>query len=164
MENALTHDIELYPLESFKTILDYELNRSRRYKELLTLIHVAVEADPNTPQTQHSAEVFAINVLNLQLRETDIPCKVGNEFLVLMPSTGEPGGRMACERLGNLFKVMHQTYDRVSFQLSAFIGMTSTDGTSPIPANKLIQQASAAMQHARVKRLPHAALFSEITE
>ena len=164
MENALTHEIELYPLESFKTILEYELHRSRRYKEPLTLIHVAVEADPNTPQTQHSAEVFAINVLNLQLRETDIPCKTGSEFLVLAPATGEQGARIACERLESLFTVMHQTYDRVSFQLSAFIGITSTDGTSATPANKLLQQASTAMQHARVNRLKRAILFSEMTE
>ena len=163
MEEALTHDIELYPLYSFKTILDHELNRSRRYKHSLTLIHIAVEADPHTPHTQHSAEVFAINVLNLQSRETDIPCKMGSEFLVLMPSTDLQGGRVACERLEKLFRVTHQTYDRVSFQLSAFIGMTSTDGTSPVHSSKLIEEASTAMQHARVNRSQNAVLFSEIT-
>jgi hypothetical protein len=164
MEDALTHDIELYPLESFKTLLDHEIHRSRRYKHPLTLIHVAVEADPNTPQTQHSAEVFAINALNLQLRDTDIPCKMGSEFLVLMPSTDQQGGQIACERLEKLFKITQQTYDRVSFQLFAFIGMTSADGTSPLHSSKLIEQASAAMQHARVNRSPSAILFSEITE
>src|SRR5262245_10547338 len=107
MEDALTHEIELYPLESFKTILEHELHRSRRYKQPVTLIHIGVEADPNTPQTQHSAEVFAINVLNLQLRETDIPCKTGSEFIVLMPSTDQQGGRIACERLEKLFRVTH---------------------------------------------------------
>jgi GGDEF domain-containing protein len=122
-----------------------------------------VEADPNTPQTQHSAEVFAINVLNLQLRETDIPCKMGSEFIVLMPSTDLPGGRVACERLEKLFRVTHQTYDRVSFQLYAFIGMTWTDGASPVHSSKLIEEASAAMQHARVNRSQSAVLFSEIT-
>ena len=163
MEEALTHEIELYPLESFKTILEHEIHRSRRYKQPLSLIHISVEADPNTPQTQHSAEVFAINVLNLQLRETDIPCKMGSEFLVLLPSTDQPGGRIACERLEKLFKVTHQTYDRVSFQLSAFIGMTSADGTSPLHGNKLLEEVSAAMQHARAHRSPNAISFSEIT-
>jgi len=163
MENTLTHDIELYPLESFKILLDHELHRSRRYKHPLTLIHVAVEADPHTPQTQHSAEVFAINILNLQLRDTDIPCKMGGEFIVLMPSTDEQGGRTACERLEKLFRVTQQTYDRISFQLSAFIGMTSTDGTSLVHSSKLIEEASAAMQHARMNRSQSAVLFSEIT-
>ena len=163
MENADVHDIELYPLDSFKTLLEHEINRSRRYAEPLTLIEVAVEADPSTPQTQHSAEVFAINVLNLQVRDTDIPCKMGSEFLLLMPSTSQQGGRVACERLGKLFKVTHQTYDRVSFQLSAFIGMTSIDGIVNIPSNKLIEEASAALQHARTHRAEGVVLYSEIT-
>ena len=142
MENVNVHEIELYPPESFKTILEHEINRSRRYGQPLTLIDVTVEADPGTPQTQHSAEVFAINVLNLQVRDTDIPCKKGSEFLLLLPSTDQQGGRMACERLERLFRVTHQTYDRVSFHLSAFIGMTSADGAAPIPSNKLIEEAS----------------------
>jgi PleD family two-component response regulator len=164
MEEALTHDIELYSLESFKTLLEHEIHRSRRYKQPLSLIHLAVEADPSTPQTQHSAEVFAINILNLQLRETDIPCKMGSEFLVLLPSTDQQGGQVACERLEKLFRVTHQTYDRVSFQLSAFIGMTSADGTAPLHSSKLIEQATAAMQHARVHRSQNAVLFSEISK
>ena len=163
MEDALTHEIELYPLESFKTLLDHELNRSRRYKQPISLIQIAVEVEPNTPQTQHSAEVFAINILNLQLRETDIPCKTGSEFIVLMPSTDQQGGRMACERLEKLFRVTHQTYDRVSFQLSAFIGMTSTEGASHVHSSKLMEEAAAALQHAQVHRSQHAVLFSEIT-
>jgi PleD family two-component response regulator len=163
MENADVHDIELYPLDSFKTLLEHEINRSRRYGEPLTLIEVAVEAEPSTPQTQHSAEVFAINVLNLQVRDTDIPCKMGSEFLLLMPSTSSQGGRVACQRLEKLFKVTHQTYDRVSFQLSAFIGMTSIDGIVHIPSNKLIEEASAALQHARASRSESVVLYSEIT-
>ena len=162
MEDALTHEIELYPLESFKTLLDHELHRSRRYKQPITLIQIAVEVEPNTPQTQHSAQVFAINILNLQLRETDIPCKTGTEFIVLMPSTDQQGGRMACERLEKLFRVTHQTYDRVSFQLSAFFGMTSTEGASHVHSGKLIEEAAAALQHARVHRSQQAVLFSEI--
>lgn len=163
MENNLTHEIELYPLESFKTLLDHEIHRSRRYKHPLALIHIAVEADPNNPQTQHSAEVFAINVLNLEMRQTDIPCKQGSEFLVLMPATDEQGGRIACERLEKLFTVTHQTYDRVSFQLSAFIGMTSITGESIPSSNKLLHQAAAALQHAQANQSQNAILFSEIT-
>lgn len=162
MENADVHDIELYPLDAFMTLLDHEINRSRRYAQPLTLINIAVEADPSTPQTQHSAQVFAINVFNLQVRDTDIPCKKGGEFLLLMPSTSWQGGRVACERLAKLFKVNHQTDDRVSFQLSVFIGMTSIDGIMHIPSNKLIEEAAAALQYARTNRSESAVLYSEI--
>lgn len=163
MENALIHEIELYPLETFKILLDHEVNRSRRYQQPLTLLHIAIETNPDDPQAHHSAELFAINILNLQLRETDIPCKKGSEFLVLLPSTDEQGGRIACERLEELFKGNPQPFDRISFTLSAFIGMTSAIANKPLAGTKLMQQAEIAMQHARDRRAASAVLFSEIT-
>jgi len=162
MKNVLTHEIELFSSESFHTLLDHEVNRSRRYHTPLTLIHLAIETDSDHPQIQHSAEVFAINILNVQLRDTDIPCRRGNEFLVLMPATDEPGGRIVCERLASLFNVPQQTYDRVSFKMVIFVGMTSLPGDSSLTTNKIMQQASAAMQHARDRQLTHAVIYSEI--
>jgi diguanylate cyclase (GGDEF)-like protein len=162
MENNLTHEIELYTPESFKILLEHEIHRSRRYKHPLTLIHIAIEADPNNPQTQHSAEVFTINILNLNLREADIPCKRDDEFIILIPSTDEQGGRIVCQRLESLFNVQRQTYDRVSFKMAVFIGMASNSGDS-LSSNELRQQASTAMQHARTHQLSKAVLFSEIT-
>jgi len=162
MQDYLTHEIELYPPESFQTLLDHEVARSRRYQHPITLIRISVSAEPQTPQTQHSAEVFAINALNLEVRETDIPCKMGNEFLLLMPFTGELGGRIVFERLEKLFKVEHQTYDRVSFHVSTFIGMTLATGDSPTSSKKLMDQAAEALQFAKAHKSPNAVLFSEI--
>ena len=161
MENNFTNEIQLYTPETFKILLDHEIHRSRRYKHPLTLIHIAVEADPNNSQTQHSAEVFTINILNQNLRETDIPCKRDDEFIILIPSTDEQGGRIICQRLESLFNVQRQTYDRVSFKTAVFIGMASTPGDS-LSSNELRQQASTAMQHARTHQLSKAVLFSEI--
>jgi predicted signal transduction protein with EAL and GGDEF domain len=162
METSFEHDIELYPPESFKTLLDHEVNRSRRYGDPLTLLHLAFEMNPDSPETHHSAEVFTINILNLRLRDTDIPCKKDNEFLVLMPSTDEQGGRMACDRLEKLFQIEHQTYDRVSFELSAFIGMATLPGDPSISGKKLLENAAQALQYARANRLTNAVLFSEM--
>ena len=163
MAGNLAHEIELYPPETFKILLEHEVNKSRRYGNPLTLIHLAIEAEPNEPTTQHSAEVFAINALNLQLRETDIPCKREDEFIVLIPSTDEEGGRMVCQRLENIFNVQPQTYDRVSFKMAVFIGMACNLGDSSLSSNKLRQQASTAMQRARASRTSSTVLFSEIT-
>src|SRR5688572_26733492 len=99
MENFTDQNIELYPPESFNILLDHEVNRSRRYGNPLTLLDLSFETDPNDPQNLRSAEVYTMNVLNLRLRDTDIPCKKGNEFLVLMPATDERGARIACQRL-----------------------------------------------------------------
>jgi predicted signal transduction protein with EAL and GGDEF domain len=162
METSLDHDIELYPLESFKTLLDHEVNRSRRYGDPLTLLHLTFEMDPDNLETHHSAEVFAINILNLRLRETDIPCKKENEFLVLMPSTDEQGGRMACERLEKLLHIKREEYDRVSFQLSAFIGMATLHGDRSISSKTLLENASQALQYARANRLTSTVVFSEM--
>src|SRR5690349_1309023 len=125
MENSLEQKIELYPPESFKTLLHHEVNKSHRYGDSLTLVDMVVETDPPGEQAQHSAEVFIINALNIRLRNTDIPCKRGNEFLVLMPATAAPGARTACERLKKLMNTEPQAYDRVSFKLSVFIGLAS---------------------------------------
>ena len=162
MDTNLTHEIELYSFESFTTLLDHELNRSRRYQQPLTLVHVLLEVAPDTPEAQHSAEMFAINVLNLQLRETDIPCRKGTEFLVLMPSTDEQGGRVACERLEKLFQGNPQPFDKVSFSLSTFIGMTSVIVDKSLSSSKLLQQAHTAMQHARDHRITTSVIYSDI--
>jgi len=162
MRNTLADEIELYPPESFNTLLDHEVNRSRRYGNPLTLLELAFEADPANSQTMQSAEAFTINVLNLRFRDTDIPCQKANEFLVLMPATDEQGGRSACERLEKLFNVEPQTYDRVSFKLSAFIGFATLAGEDSISSDALLQKASQALQHARANRLKHAVIFSEL--
>ena len=163
MAGNLTREFELYPPDSFKILLEHEVNRSRRYGNPLTLIHFAIEAEPNERTTQHSAEVFAINALNLQLRATDIPCKRDDEFIILIPSTDEQGGHIICQRLQSMFNVQSQTYDRVSFKMAVFIGMASSPGDNSLSSNKLRQQASTAMQRARAKRLSNTVLFSEIT-
>jgi len=163
MKDVLTHEIELYSLESFQTLLDHEVHRSRRYKTPLTLIHLAIETNPDRPEILHSAEMFAINILDVQLRDTDIPCRKGNEFLILMPATDETGGRVVCERLAKLFNVPHQTYDRVSFALTIFVGMSSLPGGSSLTSSNLMDQSTKAMQHARDHQFTHAVIFSEIT-
>lgn len=162
MEKSLVHEIELYSLESFQTLLDHEVHRSRRYGEPLTLIHLSVETDSDDPPAQHGAEIFVINVLNLQVRETDIPCRKGSEFLVLMPSTDEQGGRIVCERLENLFNVGPQEYDKLSFKLSAHIGMATLPGDRAISAKMLTRNASQALDHARGNRLTNPVIFSDM--
>lgn len=161
MEDSPAHDIELYPLETFIILLNHEVNRSRRYEQPLTLLHLAFETKPADPQIRYSAEIFMINVLNLRLRDTDIPCKKDNEFLVLMPATDEQGGRMACERLETLFPAGSQSYDRVSFELSVYVGMATLPGDRSISSKKLLHNAAQALQHARMHRLKHAVIFSE---
>ena len=164
MEEHLVHEIELYPFETFETLLAHEVNRSRRFGTPLTLIHLAVETDSNgsSDNMQHAAEVFAINALNVHLRNVDIPCKRGNEFLALMPSTDQQGGRTVSERLEKLFFAEAQIYDKVSFKLFVYIGMATLPGDRSITSKKLMDNALQAMLYARKHKLEHTVLFSEI--
>lgn len=162
MDNALVHEIELYPPETFRTLLEHEVNRSHRYGDSLSLIDLVVEADPSIARAQHSAEVFTINALNLHLRNTDIPCKKGSEFLILMPATGVQGARIACERLKKLLSIEPQTFDRVSFQLFVFVGLAALSYDRSVSSDGLIQNAAQALQYARTNRLNSVVSFSEI--
>ncbi len=161
MAAQFTHEIELYSSESFKILLGHEVKRSHRYKTPLTIIHLAIETDPAGPKIQHSAEMVAINILDVQLRDTDIPCRKGNEFIVLMPATFEEGGRIACKRLTSLFNRPHQTYDRVSFNMVTYIGMSSIPAGESLTSDNLLQQAARAVQYARDQHIKTAVMYSE---
>jgi hypothetical protein len=162
MQQTSVHEIELYPLRTFKALLDHEVNRSRRYGDSLTLVDLVVETEPVSPEAQHSAEVLAINALNVHLRETDIPCKQGNEFLVLMPLTSGPGARTACERLRKLMMAEYQSDDPVSFQLFIFIGMATLPIDRSVTSDGLAQNAAEALQYARTNLIASVVAFSDI--
>lgn len=162
MQQTPIHEIELYPLRTFKALLDHEVNRSRRYGDSLTLVDLVVETEPVKPETQHGAELLAINALNVHLRETDIPCKQGNEFLILMPLTSGPGARTACERLRKLMLSEYQSVDQASFQIFIFIGMATLPIDRSVSSDRLIDNASQAVQYARTNLLASVVAFSEI--
>ena len=163
MDVTLTHEIELYPWATFQTLLDHEVLRAKRYQQPLCLIQLAVEPEPLDLQTQFSAELFTINALNLEVRETDIPCKRGSEFYVLLPATPEAGGRVVCERLAQTFRMPHQKYDRVSFEMSTLIALTCMTGAERILGNQLLQQAATALQAARQRPADAVVVFSDLS-
>lgn len=162
MAEDIHHEIELYLLETFKLLLEHEVRKSRRYRYALTLIRLAIEAEPNNPQTQHAAEMIAINALDSELRESDVPCLDGHEFFVLLPSTDEKGGRSACERLEKLLNTSDRTSDGVAFQASAFIGFVCTYGGPSLSSIKLREDACSAMEYARSNGFTKSVLFSEV--
>jgi len=161
MGNTLVHEIELYPFETFKTLLEHEVHRSRRYGTPISLIHLAVETDTSGPDAQYGAEVFTINALNVHLRDTDIPCRKGNEFYVLMPSTDEKGAVIVCERLEKLFRMESQIYDKVSFKLFAYIGVATLPGDRSITSKKLMENAADALRHAHENKIDKTVIYSE---
>jgi hypothetical protein len=161
MQNPPSHEIELFPPDIFKMMLDHEVNKSRRYGDSLTLVDLLVEADPSTPEAQHGAEMFTIGVLNIQLRNTDIPCKRGNEFLILMPSTSAPGARTACERIKKQMTTGHQNENDSTFTLSTYIGMAALPIDHAVSSDELSRNASQALHYVRINHRTDVVEFSE---
>lgn len=161
MDNLPVHEPELFPPDVFKTLLKHEVNKSRRYGDSLSLIHIAMETNPSTPEARQSADVFALNILNIHLRAADILCKQGDEFLIMMPSTSAPGARTACERLKKLMTIEHDSFDRMSFELATFIGLATMPVDHMVSSEELAEQASKALQHARTNHITNVVAFSE---
>jgi len=160
------HEIELYPYETFYTLLEYETKRAKRYDDWTTLVRLAVEAETSDKdqEPQFAAEVFAINVLNIQLRDVDIPCRINNEFLVLMPCTDDLGGRIVCERLEKLFCLESEVYEKVSFKLKVYIGMISLPSDKSLTSKRLMDGALQALDHARDNHSIKTVVFSELNK
>jgi len=163
MQNISAHPIKLLPLDVFKTFLNHEVNKSRRYGDSLTLVDLLVETDPINTETLPSVEALTLDALNQSLRNTDILCRRENDFLILMTSTGIPVARTACERIRKLMTTEHKTDSGLSIQLHTFIGMASVPSDhSTITSDELTQNAVYALQHARTNRMTSVIAFSEI--
>ncbi|HEY5731593.1 MAG TPA: GGDEF domain-containing protein, partial [Anaerolineales bacterium] len=80
---------------------------------------------------------------------------------VLMPSTDKKGGHIVCERLEKLFRVESDIYDKVSFKLFVYIGMATLPGDRSITSQKIMDDASQALIHARENRIDKTVIYSE---
>lgn len=158
MQNIYGLEDGLYHPDVFKSLLTHQVNMSRRYGNSLTLVSLLVEVDPVHPETRNDAELFVMNKLRLELRETDIPCKQGQEFLILLPSTSTPGARTACERIKK--KIIADTTENL--HLSLFMGIASIPVHTAITSEEFSQNAARALQHARANGPNSVVAFSDV--
>jgi len=161
LQNIPGHENSLYDPAIFKSLLAHEVNNSRRYGDSLTLVNLFVETDPAHPETRNAAELFVMNRLRLDLRETDVLCKQDNEFLILMPSTGAPGARTACERIK---KKIAADDVGANLNLSLFIGMDSMPVHHAVTSEEFAKNAAHALQHAQANGLTGVVAFSDVTK
>lgn len=157
-----TQGMTLYSWDVFKILLDYEVNRSQRYPSPLTLLDMAIEPQPNTPEIIKAAQATIASLLNSRLRSADIPAHFKEDYFVLLPTTDEPGGRAVCERLLSLFKGSFTAAEGESYTLTARIGLTTNLGGSNLSAEVLIQQAGSALNHTRSQSSKSYVSYSEL--
>jgi diguanylate cyclase (GGDEF)-like protein len=135
---------------SFSQSLERELERSRRYAMPLSLItvdldHLKVINDEHGHDAGNDAIRVAARVLTSAVRKFEVVARIGgDEFAVILPSTGASDARRLAERLRADIRahVVHGA------RLSASVGVASwTDRSVDAPA--LVKASDEALYRAK---------------
>ncbi len=152
----------LYDESVFRILLDYEVTRSQRYVSPISLLRMALALGNPTPQEIKNAPLVLAALLNSRLRSADIPARVGNEFLVLLPATDESGGRIVCERFLRITPGTHTAPLGLTSRVAVCIGLASHPGGSSLNTTRLMQEAEAALKEARTRGTQTYVAYSDI--
>jgi two-component system, cell cycle response regulator len=155
-EKSLRADAMTDPLtglanyRSFSQSLERELERSRRYKLPLSLItldldHLKVINDEHGHDAGNEAIRLAARVLTGAVRKFEVVARQGgDEFAVILPSTGAADAQQLAERLRG--EIGAQTVQ--GMRLSASIGVASWNKTS-LDAAALVKASDEALYRAK---------------
>ena len=157
-------NIQLYNREVFEVLLEYEMNRSQRYPSPICLLHILINPGRQTTESQQAMDAEISAQLNSHLRSVDIPAKIGDQYLVLLPTTDERGGRAVCERILSIFKGLLHSEAGTTFSVSVFIGLAFHPGGTDLSSAILNQQAASALKHALQQGLPTYTAYSDIQD
>ena len=162
MKRDSSNNIQLYNREVFEILLEYEMNRSQRYPSPICLLNILMIPGQQTPKNQQAMDAEISAQLNSHLRSADIPAKIEDQYLVLLPTTDERGGRAVCERILSVFKGLLRSEAGTTFGVSVFIGLAFHPGGADLSSAILKQQASSALKHAHLQGLPTYTVYSDI--
>ncbi|MCJ7434647.1 MAG: GGDEF domain-containing protein [Anaerolineales bacterium] len=162
MKRDSSKDIQLYNREVFEVLLEYEINRSQRYPSPICLLDILIVPGRQTTEPQQAMDAEISTQLNSHLRSADIPAKIGDQYLVLLPTTDERGARAVCERILSVFKSLLRSEAGTTFSVSVFIGLAFHPGEADLSSAILKQQAASALKHAHQQGLPTYTAYSDI--
>jgi PleD family two-component response regulator len=157
-----SNEIQLYNREVFEVLLEYEINRSQRYPSPISLLNVLIIPSQQAPKSQQTMDAEISAQLNSHLRSADIPTKLGDQYLILLPTTDERGGRSVCERILSVFKGLLRSETGAMFSVSVFIGIAFHPGGADLSSAILKQQAASALKHAHQQGLSTYTAYSDI--
>jgi GGDEF domain-containing protein len=162
MKRDPSSKIQLYNREVFEVLMEYEMNRSQRYPNPICLLNILISPNRQAAELQQAMDTEISAQLNSHLRSADIPAKIGDQYLVLLPTTDEHGGRAVCERTLSVFKGLLRSEAGTTFSVSAFIGLAFHPGGADLSSTILKQQAASALKHAHRQGLPTYTVYSDI--
>jgi PleD family two-component response regulator len=162
MKRDSSNNIQLYNRDVFEVLLEYEMNRSQRYPSPICLLNILISPGRQTTENQQTMDAEISAQLNSHLRSADIPAKIGDQYLVLLPTTDERGGRAVSERILSVFKGLLRSEAGITFSVSVFIGLAFHPGGADLSSAILNQQAASALKHAHHQGLPTYTVYSDI--
>lgn len=161
----LATDTGLFTYDVFEVLLNYEIARIKRYPSPITLLHLTLFSKEDGKERRIQAHEAMTSLLNRTLRVSDVPAHYHDEFLVLLPSTDEVGGRAVAERLLASYRTTQSmTTGRVSSRREAFLGLTSQNGGSVLSAPQLLAEAAVAMNEARLRQSYTYVAYSDLAD
>jgi diguanylate cyclase (GGDEF)-like protein len=140
---------EIYDENIFKLLLDYEVVRSQRYANPLSVLRIGLALINPTNVEATNAPIALASTLNARLRRADIPARVGNDFVVLLPNTNETSARIVCERLLRITVGTQRTSLGLATRVTICIGLASHGGGSNLNGERLMHEAESALKQAR---------------
>ncbi len=144
-------DGDVYNIDVFQVLLKYEISRSIRYPNPLTLIQIEAKPTALSPEVLKTAPLVFASALNRHLRSSDIPARNGNMFTILLPNSDKHGARTVCERLLAVFRNKFEDKDGNTIAFSLQMGATSHSGGRDLTSSVLLQKASEGLAQSQRK-------------
>jgi GGDEF domain-containing protein len=150
MRKMTSRGEEVYSIDVFEILFDYEITRTKRNPAPLAMIHIEVTPTTSNEETLREAPTVFVAALNTHLRSVDIPSSAGRDFRVLLPTTDEPGVRTVCERLLSVFKNKFDTPSgSVAFTIQ--IGATVCAAGVVLSMEEISRKAKEALKQSKLK-------------
>jgi hypothetical protein len=142
---------EVYNSEVFQVLMKYEIERSRRYPNPLSLIQIEMAPTAFAPETLRAAPTIFSIALSSHLRSSDIPARSGSLYIILLPHSDKHGVHAVCERLLSVFRNKFEDASGNPVTFSLQMGATSHSGGPDLAGNILLEKAAEALTHSQRK-------------
>ncbi|MCF7875632.1 sensor domain-containing diguanylate cyclase [Candidatus Bipolaricaulota bacterium] len=140
----------LYNRHYLDEILAKEVQRARRYDHRISFLMLDVNGFKEVNDRYSHAKGDRVlkeigKVLDENVREVDTVFRYGgDEFLILLPETGE-GSRMVAGRLKEAIKTWSEVTEELDFPLTIAIGSSNLEPNEKIDVEKKISEADRKM-------------------
>jgi diguanylate cyclase (GGDEF)-like protein len=162
-DDQINHATGLFTRPLLEILLQHEISRAQRYPSPLTLLRLALFI-PQGDYPRDLAHLLIADLLNTNLRATDVPGHFDDDYLILLPATPRLGGLTVASRLAHHAKILHPVEQGYGdhFDLAVCIGLSSHEGGSEIGKINLLAQASTALDDAKRKGAHSVVIFNEL--